>query len=196
MNGPVPFFTSNMKPSEGPSPRFVIRHGPPGASGSCDYSEHYLTYRATLPNSEPGSTLAAAIDTRLRIPSAEDAIFLVMCGSLTLEFRGPMRRLTGLEAFAPRKSWVAGTFGLPQVADCGSLCVEGGPWDDDRVTLLGNPSFGLSKGIARLVLAAGSTSPTYYEVGEGLIVGLETGRLREIFLSGVRGLGSNLVGQS
>ena len=160
--------------------------GAPGAKGRARYndSDKYLTYD---PDENDGGSrietknLSDKIDVSFGIK--REKRLLLIADTLTIDFRGDQMALHSLDACTNKELWNEDSRGrIPDVSGEGALSVDG-EIDDDRCTIDSTPEYLYSRdgGYVRIIIRSGN-AVEYFNVGSGLVVGLDGDQIAEIFL--------------
>lgn len=164
--------------------RLVFEEGALGTHGHPTYNRRDLAL-VYGPAEEQVPTIhmrrGRAIDARLGI--YEHPVFLI-ADTLTLRFDED-RTLVALDAYTNDQRWaLREEESQVKLSGRGRLKIE---WhaDSDRARLPGSPRFVFATGARRLhiYLDSASTSNSYFEVGDGLTIGMEAGAIREIIIA-------------
>jgi len=146
-----------------------------------------LVYEASLrsENATDLSTLADAISSQFGVDKSTE--LLLIADTLTLTFSGDDKHLSLLDAYTNRDFWVTSQVrSIPKVEDQGRLLVETALLEGDRYSLNLIPRYEIASNQewVRIVLN-GEKKAAYYEVAEGLVIGLREQIITDIFLRGV-----------
>jgi len=136
-------------------------------------------------NAVKQSVLADAINHQFGIDKPTE--LLLIADTLTLTFGDDDKHLSLLDAYTNSSFWVTSQVSsIPEVKDRGRLLADTALFEVDRYSLNFTPRYEIASNQewVRIVLND-EKNAAYYEVAEGLVIGLKEQMITDIFLLGV-----------
>mgnify|MGYP001771094166 CR=1 FL=1 len=167
-------------------PVLKFRPGKLPAKEKCIYraDELMLVYEVSEPLSDSSGApvLAKMIDQQFGLNKPTE--LLLIADTLTLTFSGADKHLSSIDAYTNKQRWSTSSLrNVPESNDQGALLAEPDSFEGDRCSLGLTPMYEVASNREWVrVILNNEISDSYYEVASGLIVGLKSQAITEIFL--------------